>query len=123
MKQICDNYPKLLSTPTTSKYSIHSYYRFYTYVKPEGLKDGWNRDKIIDEINKLGVPCFSGSCSEIYLESAFNKTGFKPKDRLPIAKSLGETSLVFLVHPSLTKRDIKKIKEVMYKVFNRASKN
>jgi len=52
-------------------------------------------------INALGVPCFSGSCSEVYLEKAFDNTAFRPAARLPHAKELGETSLMFLVHPTL----------------------
>ena len=46
----------------------------------------------MNEMNELGVPCFSGSCSEVYLEKAFDNTGWKPKERLSIAKELGDTS-------------------------------
>ena len=64
-------------------------------------------DKILKEINSLGVPCYSGACSEVYLEKAFDNTGLRPKERLVNAKELGETSLMFLVHPTLTKNEIK----------------
>ena len=64
----------------------------------------WNRDRIIKEITARGVPCFQGSCSEVYLESAFDGTGWRPEPRLPIAKELGETSIMLLVHPTLTKK-------------------
>ena len=67
---------------------------------------GWTRDRVIEGINSRGVPCFQGSCSEVYLEKAFDRTGFRPKERLPVAKALGETSMMFLVHPTLTKEDI-----------------
>lgn len=79
----------------------HAYYKYYVFVEPERLKPDWNRDRIIAELTRLGVPCFSGSCSEIYLEKAFASLPTKPKNRLPIAKELGETSLMFLVHPTL----------------------
>jgi dTDP-4-amino-4,6-dideoxygalactose transaminase len=79
----------------------HAYYKYYAFVRPECLRSGWTRDRIIQAINDLGVPCFSGSCSEIYLEKAFNGTGFRPLARLPVARELGETSLMFLVHPTL----------------------
>jgi dTDP-4-amino-4,6-dideoxygalactose transaminase len=84
----------------------HAYYKLYVYVKPENLPEGWTRDAIIAEINEQGVPCFSGSASEVYLEKAFDDTGLRPAAPLPIAKQLGETSLMFLVHPTLTKDEI-----------------
>jgi dTDP-4-amino-4,6-dideoxygalactose transaminase len=67
------------------------------------------------EINALGVPCFSGSCSEVYLEKAFDNTPFRPKERLPIAKELGETSLMFLVHPTLSETDLTKTCAILEK--------
>ncbi len=88
-------------------YIEHAVYKCYVFVKPEELKPGWTRDKIMAEINALGVPCFSGSCSEVYLEKAFDSTDFRPKERLPNAKVLGETSLMFLVHPTLTEDEMK----------------
>ncbi|HCG98528.1 MAG TPA: aminotransferase, partial [Actinobacteria bacterium] len=66
----------------------------------------WNRDRIMDAINAEGIPCSSGSCSEIYLEKAFDKDGFRPTTRLGVAKELGETSLMFLVHPTLSEEDM-----------------
>jgi dTDP-4-amino-4,6-dideoxygalactose transaminase len=76
------------------------------FVKTKQLKSDWSQDRIINEINSLGVPCRSGSCSEVYLEKAFDGTGFRPKERLPNAKELGGASLMFLVHPTLTKDEI-----------------
>jgi dTDP-4-amino-4,6-dideoxygalactose transaminase len=81
------------------------------------LAIGWSRDRIIEAINAQGVPCYQGSCSEVYLEKAFDGTGWRPKDRLPVAKVLGETSLMFLVHPTLTEPEMAKtcraIRQVM----------
>ncbi len=79
----------------------------------------WSRDIIIEEINKKDIPCFSGSCSEIYKEKAFDGTGFGPAVDSPIAKKLGKTSLMFLVHPTLTKGEIDKTCEVISGVFTR----
>jgi dTDP-4-amino-4,6-dideoxygalactose transaminase len=84
----------------------HAYYKCYLYVNPENLKSNWSRDRIIDEINSLGVPCLQGSCSEIYLEKAFDGRDFKPTERLVTARELGETSLAFLVHPSLKRESL-----------------
>jgi dTDP-4-amino-4,6-dideoxygalactose transaminase len=94
----------------------HAHYKCYVYVKPEFLASGWTREKIIDAINAEGVPCYQGSCSEVYLEKAFDGNGWRPKERLPIAKKLGETSLMFLVHPTLTESEIAKTCEVITKV-------
>ena len=74
------------------------------------------------EINALGVPCYSGSCSEIYLEKAFDNTGWRPKKRLPVARQLGETSLMFLVHPTLTESEIEQTAETIKNVMKKAQR-
>jgi dTDP-4-amino-4,6-dideoxygalactose transaminase len=79
----------------------HSYYKYYTFVRPERLASGWSRDRIMAEISAAGVPCFAGICSEIYRERAFANAGLQGAER-PVAKELGETSLMFLVHPTLS---------------------
>lgn len=84
----------------------HAYYKFYAFVAPERLAPGWNRDRIVAEIQAQGIPCAQGSCSEIYLEKAFDNTGWRPEQRLPSAHELGETSIVFPVHPTLAHEDM-----------------
>ncbi|MDA7438712.1 DegT/DnrJ/EryC1/StrS aminotransferase family protein [Candidatus Pseudothioglobus singularis] len=103
-------------------YIEHAAYKCYVFVKPSQLKEGWNRDRIIEEINLLGVPCFFGSCSELYLEKAFDDTNFRPTERLPVAKELGETSIVFLVHPTLTIDEIEQTCDAITIVMKLASK-
>lgn len=83
------------------KGSVHAFYRFYAFVRPENLQGGTTRKDIIKHFNDLGLPCSQGACAEIYLESAFDNSGFRPEKRLPVAKSLGDTSLAFLVHPGV----------------------
>lgn len=99
----------------------HAAYKCYVFVRPEQLRNGWSRDRILEEMNSRGVPCFSGSCSEVYLEKAFDNTTYRPKERLPVAKELGETSLMFLVHPTLTEVEIQKTCDVLSEVMNLAS--
>lgn len=94
----------------------HAAYKCYVFVEPGQLNDGWDRDRIMAEVNALGVPCFSGSCSEVYLEKAFDNTGFRPAERLPVAKELGETSLMFLVHPTLMQAEVDKTCAVLREV-------
>jgi dTDP-4-amino-4,6-dideoxygalactose transaminase len=94
----------------------HAWYKFYAFVRPEALVPGWSRDRIMAEVNAAGVPCLSGSCSEVYLEKAFDNTGWRPKERLPVARELGETSLMFLVHPTLTDEEIEKTCRVVTSV-------
>jgi dTDP-4-amino-4,6-dideoxygalactose transaminase len=94
----------------------HAAYKCYIFVRPEALKPDWSRDRIMAEINAHGVPCFSGSCSEVYLEKAFDNTPFRPKERLPVAKELGETSLMFLVHPTLSQDNITQTCDAIEKV-------
>lgn len=104
------------------KYIKHAQYKYYAFVKLEQIAIGWSRDRIVDEINALGVPCFQGSCSEVYLEKAFDNTDFRPEKSLPIAKELGETSLMFLVHPTLTSDDLKRACEAIESVLRESSK-
>jgi dTDP-4-amino-4,6-dideoxygalactose transaminase len=100
-----------------SKQCIHAFYKYYVYLNPHMIPPGWNQEQIIGAINEAGVPCYSGSCSEVYLEKAFESTSFRPSIRLPIAKELGETSMVFLVHPTISVGKMRKagnsIKEVL----------
>jgi len=103
-------------------YSEHAEYKHYMFIKPEHLAEGWDRDRIVNTIVERGVPCFQGSCSEVYLETAFDGTGFRPEKRLPNAVELGETSIMFLVHPTLTEAEIAKTTRVMKEVFALAFK-
>jgi dTDP-4-amino-4,6-dideoxygalactose transaminase len=98
----------------------NSYYKYYCFVKPEQLAKGWSRDRIIDAIVAEGVPCYSGTCSEIYMEQAF-PGDWRPKERLPSAKWLGETSLMFLVHPTLQPSDIEDTARAVEKVMAHAT--
>ncbi|PIT81614.1 DegT/DnrJ/EryC1/StrS aminotransferase family protein [Limnohabitans sp. 15K] len=98
----------------------HAHYKCYAYVQPEYLASGWTRDRIIGAIMAEGVPCYQGSCSEVYLEKAFNETGWRPAVRLPVAKALGETSIMFLVHPTLTQDEIQKTCQVIRQVMAQA---
>jgi len=99
------------------EYSEHAEYKHYLFVVPQNLAEGWTRDKIVDAITEREVPCFQGSCSEVYLEKAFDSTSWRPLKRLPNAKELGETSLMFLVHPTITKDENLKMKHVLAEVF------
>ena len=101
----CAEFPAL-RTPRPPAHIVHAWYKCYVFLRPEKLKPGWNRDLVLERINATGVPCYSGSCSEVYLEKAFEKTGFRPEERLPNARTLGETSLMFLVRPTLTEQEI-----------------
>ena len=101
---------------------MHANYKFYAYINPADLNEGWTRDKVIDAINAEGVPCFQGSCSEVYLEKAFDGKGWRPEARLPTARQLGETSLMFLVHPTLTESDIQKTCHAIAQVMGMASR-
>jgi len=103
-------------------YSEHAEYKHYMFIKPEQVASGWDRDRIVNTIVERGVPCFQGSCSEVYLEKAFDNTPFRPEKRLPNAVELGETSIMFLVHPTLTEAEIAKTTQVMKEVFGLASK-
>ena len=98
----------------------HAWYKFYAFVKPEALAEGWSRDRILSEITEAGYPAFSGSCSEIYLEKCFQDAGLAPADRLPVVRELGDTSLMFLVHPTITPEQMAGYAETVRTVVARA---
>jgi len=112
---------KGLRVPIIPDYIEHAAYKCYVFIDSKELKDDWSRDKVIKEINALGVPCYSGSCPEVYLEKAFDQSRFSPKERLPNAKELGEMSLMFLVHPTLTEEEIQKTCDTIKLVMGLAS--
>jgi dTDP-4-amino-4,6-dideoxygalactose transaminase len=108
-----------LRTPQPPPHVYHACYKFYTFVDSARLDEGWTRDRILAELNEAGVPCFSGSCSEIYLEQAF-PLAVRPTQRLRVARELGETSLMFPVDPTLDAGDMSRIVECTSRVTARA---
>ncbi len=98
----------------------HAYYKYYAFIRSEALKAEWNRDRIVEAVNAEGVPCSVGSCSEIYLEKAFPGS-MRPAERFKIARQLGETSLMFMVHPTLSEPDMSDVARAVEKVMRRAA--
>ena len=108
--------------PTPDTDIEHAAYKKYLFVRPEKLAAGWSRDRILDAISARGVPCQQGTCSEVYLEKAFENTACRPGARLPVASELGETSLMFLVHPTLTHAEMDKTCSVISDVLAAAGR-
>ena len=94
----------------------HAYYKYYFFVEPEVLKAGWNRDRVVAEIHERGVPCYTGSCPEIYRERAFVNR-FGEHASLPVAASLGATSVMLNVHPGITEEHCGLAAETIRAVF------
>jgi dTDP-4-amino-4,6-dideoxygalactose transaminase len=92
-----------LRIPEPASNEYHAYYKFYAFVRPERLKHGWSRDRILTAMHEKGIPGLSGACPEIYREKAFSGQNHEV---LPIARELGETSIMFMVHPTLDCSDI-----------------
>ena len=110
-----------LRVPMPPEHSEHAAYKAYVFVQGDRLAEGWDRDRIVQEINACGVPCYQGSCSEVYLEKAFDDTGWRPSQRLTVARELGESSLMFLVHPTLTDHEIDKTCSALTRVMHAAT--
>jgi len=119
---LCVRFPAALRAPLPPEGSTHAYYRFYAYVRQDGLREGWTRDRIVAAVNDLGVPLYHGGCSEVYLEKAFDGTGFAPLQRLPAARELGETSLMFLTHPTIGEDDLARMDNAFTRVMAEASR-
>jgi dTDP-4-amino-4,6-dideoxygalactose transaminase len=100
---------------------IHGLYKLYIYLRPERLLNGWSRDRIIKAINAEDVPCYQGSCSEVYREKSFDGTGWRPSVPMTVARGLGETSLMLPVHPGLTHTQMDKMITVLLRVLKEAT--
>ena len=109
--------------PYVPKNLVHGWYKLHVYLKDEYLKENWNRDRVIHEINLRGFPAFQGSCSEIYLEKCFRENNLIPKKILKNAKKLGKSSLMFQIHPTITNEQINQYSETIYKVLKTACKH
>ncbi|QNF18859.1 DegT/DnrJ/EryC1/StrS aminotransferase family protein [Aeromonas jandaei] len=118
---VATNYPLLRMVDVPADF-IHAEYKHYFFVNEDYLAEGWSRDRIIDEVVARGVPCYQGSCSEVYLEKAFDNTPWRPQQRLPQAKLLGETSLMMLVHPTLSTDEMLRSCQVLAEVLALASR-
>lgn len=103
-------------------YIRHANYKYYVFVKPEKLLDDWDRDRIISVLRENDIASFVGSSSEMYREKAFLDVGIGPKGSLKVAHELGENSIMFPIHPTLTETDMKYIAEVIKTVILEASK-
>ncbi len=99
----------------------HAYYKYYAFVRPESLKSDWSRDRILEAIRAEGLPCAPGICSEVYLEHAFDGLPSRPAERLPVAKQLGETSIMLPLHPTLYASDVDDMVVAMRKVIQVAT--
>jgi dTDP-4-amino-4,6-dideoxygalactose transaminase len=98
----------------------HAYYKYYLFLESRELRPGWDRQRIMETVSAEGIPCFSGGCPEIYLEKAFNDARLGPPERLQVARRLGETSLMFLVHPTLSQIHMNQIVRVVRKIMAKA---
>jgi dTDP-4-amino-4,6-dideoxygalactose transaminase len=112
---------KGLRVPNIPDHIEHAAYKCYVFIDLESIKHDWSKDRIMQQINDLDIPCYSGSCSEVYLEKAFDDTSFKPNTRLTIAQELGETALMFLVHPTLNENEIQKTCDAISSVMELAA--
>lgn len=119
--EACANHA-CIRVPEVPDWARHAWYRFYGFVQPQNLAEGWTRDRVVAEIAAAGVPCMHGSAAEVYLEKAFDGTGWRPQERLPVAKELGETSIALLVHPTLTDAEIDKTCAVVSQILQQASR-
>tara|TARA_B100000003_G_scaffold187086_1_gene182479 strand:- start:80 stop:634 length:555 start_codon:yes stop_codon:yes gene_type:complete len=118
LHKVFSKFPHLIEFNSVPSYINHAYYRVYAYLTAEAEKNTKLRNALIDSLISEGIPCFSGSCSEIYKEKAFKNTNYVPKKDLPNAKILGNRSIAFLCHPTLSMKDLKIMEEKITKVLS-----
>ncbi len=95
----------------------HAFYKYYVFVRPEQLPADWDRKRLLQALEDRGVPISTGSCGEIYLEQSFQQAGLNPSERLPVARSLADTSLMFLVHPTMDSKQMAWVNQQVRGVF------
>jgi dTDP-4-amino-4,6-dideoxygalactose transaminase len=122
LAETLEGFPAAVRVPKPAAELRHAYYRFYAYVTSEGLRDGWNRDRLVEALISAGVQVLHGTCSEVYREKAFDNTAFRPAERLPVARELGETSLMFLTHPTMGEAELSRAQEAIERVFAEAAR-
>ena len=98
-----------------------AWYRFYFFLKTDIKNYQKLRFKIIKDLRKNNLKCFTGSCPEIYLEKAFKKLNNIKPIRLKNCKILGETSIALEINHTLEYSQHKKklliLKQVIEKNF------
>ena len=114
-------YNKYFYSYYPSKNIKSAWYRFYFFLKTE-VKNYKNiRFKIIKDLNRNDLKCFTGSCPEIYLEKSFQKLKNFRSIRLKNSKILGETSIALDVNHtlnySLHKKNLLRMSTVIEKIF------
>ena len=112
----------VLHLPLPGDGYTHAFYRHYIYVRPDALADGWDRDRIVAEMQAAGIPVMHGTCSEVYLEKAFDGTPWRPAQRLPNARQMGENSIMFMVQPTIDTQTAERYAALAAEVVARAKR-
>lgn len=99
----------------------HARYKGYLSIRPERLKPGWSKRRIIEEATGAGIACTTGSCPEIYLEDAFRGYARRPQRRLPVARHHGETTLMVPVDHTLSPADLEVSGLLLRRIIQEAS--
>ena len=100
-----------------------AWYRFYFFLKTD-VKDYQKiRFKIIKNLKRNNLKCFTGSCPEIYLEKSFKKLKNFKVTRLINSKILGQTSIALDINHTLTytkhKKNVIELKLVLDRIFQK----
>lgn len=119
LDEVVDRF-KLVQRHAPPEHIEHAFYKYYFFVDEKALAPGWSRDRIVEAMWEAKVPCLGGSCSEMYLEEAFEGTGFRPETPLLNAHKLGESSLMMLVHPTLKDVEIERMAKALSSVLEQA---
>ncbi|HEV2866495.1 MAG TPA: DegT/DnrJ/EryC1/StrS aminotransferase family protein [Allosphingosinicella sp.] len=103
--------------PRPARNLTGAYYKFYAYLDVDAGQNARLRDRILQEAGAAGIRIFSGSCSEVYREAAFSDMKVEPH---PVAKALGDSSLMFEVHPTLDTRRLRDRADAVAEIIRRA---
>ncbi len=121
-RKVLEKFP-CVRVPDIPKDIVHANYKFFFFTRPELLKRGWSAARIIREMNARGIPAFSGTCWNISQEGCFKRSGLsKSEKELPNAAALRDTSVMLLIHPTITKSDMEAAGKELEKILSQAQK-
>lgn len=116
-----DGHP-LLRLAKPPEHVNHACYKYYFFLRDTANEDdGATRDALVAKLQRMGVPCGSGSCPEMYRERAFAETDWRPTKRLPVAWCLGSTSIMLPVDPTLCVQDMATMAERIMRALDSGS--
>ena len=117
IRKILEKYKCIEFFQVKKKY-LNAYYRFYVRINSKLLKNNWNTEKLINELNKKKIVCNFGACPLIYKEKIFVKEGYNLS--LNNAMKLSDNVISFMINPNIDSDYIKNFNKNTKLIFKKS---